>query len=375
MFNKKSLIAVAVASGLFLSAFPASAQKTKEPETLKIGAILPLTGNAAVVGVLFHNGIDIAVDQINKAGGIKGRKVEVLYGDSKGDPKEGLTIAQKFISVDKLPVIISALSSVTMAIIPVVDKAKTVLVCGLTLPKVTELSPYVFRYFLRMDAESEKMSAFAYNKLKIKSVVILYENDEAGLRGQEAFQKVFKKHGGKVLAAESYEMGKEDMRSQLLKIKNLKPDAFYVIGFEKTMGVAVKQLREIGVKETILAGSGLATGSVSAVAGEAMEGAYYTVPALATETKNPIVKTFADTYRANYKSEPVAWSGYYYGIMKMIAKAIETQGYNAEGIRKGLTKIKDLPGVCGNITVLPNRDTDVLMGIVTIKEGKPVVVE
>lgn len=348
---------------------------SKKEEVIKIGAILPLTGNAAVVGGWYQNGIEIAVDEINETGGINDKKVKIVYGDSKNDPKEGVAITQRLINVDKLPVIVSAMSSVTMAIIPIIDEAKTVLVCGLTRPGITDLSPYLFRYFLRMDLEGERMANFAYTDLRIRKVVTFYVNDEAGLRGQEAFQKIFKDLGGQILAAESFDIGNTDLRSVLIKLKSLNPDAFYFVGYEKTMGIAIKQLHEIGASKTILANAGLAIGSVRGIAGEAAEGAYFTTAYFFPESEKPIVRDFANTYRNKFKSEPVAEAGYYYGIIRMVSKAIENQGYNTESIRKGLLEIKNMPGVCGDITVLPNGDVDVPIAIAIFKEGKELIIE
>lgn len=172
-----TVITVVIAS---LMAFSVGCVKKEEKE-IKIGAILPLTGSAALLGTETKEGIDIAIEEINSASGIKGSPIKVIYHYSQNDPKEGVSAFRVLTDIEKTPVIISSMSSVTKAIIPIANEKKVVLMATVTAtPKITELSEWVFRNYYTTDIQGEVLSRFIVNKINIKKVGVLYLNDDYG---------------------------------------------------------------------------------------------------------------------------------------------------------------------------------------------------
>jgi branched-chain amino acid transport system substrate-binding protein len=172
----------------------------KEENEIRIGAILPLTGDAAEWGSNTKNGIDLAVDNINSGGGINGRKIKILYEDTQGMPQNGVAAIQKLINVEKLPTVIDdSMSSVTLAMAPIAENNKVVLLSvGATAPKISEAGKYIFRIWNSDDLEGKVSARFVYDDLKLKNAAILYINNDYGTGLDSVFKKAFEELGGKI---------------------------------------------------------------------------------------------------------------------------------------------------------------------------------
>ncbi|MDI6780354.1 MAG: ABC transporter substrate-binding protein [Bacteroidota bacterium] len=229
----------------------------KEPEVIKIGAILPLTGDLAVYGQKMKNGIDFALSRSQEGVPLEYR-IEVMYEDDRGDPKTSVAGFQKLISVEKVPIVIGgAISSCALAVAPIADKEKVVLFSpAATSPKLTGISSYFFRNWPSDVYEGSIMADFVANNLKITQISVLYVNNDWGLGILKAFKERFQKHSGSLLVEESFSPGTTDFRSQWTKIKKSNPLAVYVIGYIKELLPLLKQKKEMGIKVQILSSSG-----------------------------------------------------------------------------------------------------------------------
>jgi len=370
MFNKKILMAVAVVSGLLLATF--SACTKKESNIIKIGAILPLTGPVSNLGQWVKNGMDIAVSEVNASGGLNGKNIQVVYADSKADPKEGLSAFTQMLNTDNPPVYLSAMTGVTNALIPVADKNKRVLFATtVSASGVTEKSSWVRRLFITADIDAKTMAQYAAEKLGLKKVAIILVNDDMGLSFAGVFKTVFEAAGGKVVAEEAFEKGNTDFRSVLAKLKKMAPDGLYIVGYDNNLGVLPQQIREAKIKSTILSIGTLGQPNVLVQAGASLEGAYFTTTEFSAETpRTEQAKHFAESYSAAYKSPANYFSTFAYDSVKIIAETIKTDGSDPEAIRSGLLKVNSYGGVTGNITVKPNGDADFPMVVKKIINGK-----
>lgn len=370
MFNKKAFMAVAVVSGLLLSTF--SACTKKEPNIIKIGAILPLTGPVSNLGQWVKNGIDIAVSEVNSSGGVSGKSIQMVYADSKADPKEGLSAFTQMLNTDNPPVYISAMTGVTNALIPVADKNKRVLFATtVSAAGMTEKSPWVRRLFITADIDAKTMAQYAAEKLGLKKVAIVMVNDDMGLSFAGVFKNVFEFAGGKVVAEEVFEKGNTDFRSMLAKLKKIAPDGLYIVGYDNNLGVLPQQIREAKIKSTILSIGTLGQPNVLAQAGASLDDSYFTTTEFSAEApRTEQARIFADSYNAAYKSPANYFSSFAYDSVRIIAETMKSSGSDPEAIRSGILKVNSYGGVTGVITIKPNGDADFPMVVRKIVNGK-----
>ena len=365
-----SLLFVTFLSAIISATFFAGCKR--EPAVYKIGANLILTGPAATSGEYVKNGIDLAVEEINKLGGIKGKKIEIIYGDNKNDAKEAISVFNKMTTIDHLPVIISMFSTPSLAQVKLADEKRIVLATTIvSAPGVGDMSPWVFRYFVSIDKECEVLANFIINKQNIKKIAFLYINDDYGRGGFKSFKDSYEKLGGTIIFAEAFEKTRTDFRSLLFRLKTTKPEAVCVIGYDKPLGIIIKQMREIGIKAQIFTPMSLSVPVVLEQAGEGAEGAYLTMSSFDIEHPNtPLAKEFIANYQKKFGKLPSHYSAFAYDLIKLICKAIENKGYSPSSIREGLLSIKNYPAIMGNVTILPNGEVEIPLTIKKIEKGK-----
>jgi branched-chain amino acid transport system substrate-binding protein len=370
--KRKILIPLAIPVVIIAAIAIYFTQKPKEPETIKIGAILPLTGNASLIGEWVKNGIDLAVEEVNSSGGVNGKKIEIIYGDSKNDPKEGISVFNQIFSIYKLPVIISAMTGVTNSLIPLADKNRIVLFATtVSAPGVADKSPWVFRLFITADIDAKTMAEFALNKLKIKKLGVIYVNDEMGLSFSKIFSTTIEKGGATIIFNEAFDKGLSDFRNLALKIKKFDVEAIYIVGYENNLGVLPKQLREMNINARFLSIGTISQPNVFSQAGKFLDGTYFTtVEFTSAAPKTEVAKKFVNFYKIKYGKEPNYFSAFSYDTIMLIVTAIKRSGYNAQKIQKELLNIKDFDGVCGKITIKSNGDAEFPMVVKTIKNGR-----
>lgn len=344
----------------------------KEPEEVKIGAVLPLTGDAAKWGESSKRAIDLAIDEINTGGGINGRKIRVIYEDDQGNAAAGTSAMNKLATVDKVPVVIGALfSSVTLAMAPIAESNKVVLISpASTAPKISEAGDYIFRNVAPDTFEAKEMAAFALKNVKFKRVAILYINNDYGLGLKDVFDTEFKTLGGEIVGVESFEQGGTDFRAQLTKIKNAKPDAVYMPGYPPEMAQIMKQARELKINTQFLSVTVFEDAKVLEIAGKAADGVIYTTQVYDPEAKDEVVQKFVKAYKDRFNATPDIFAGLSYDATKIVALAMRQGGVQSEQIKKTLYTIKDFHGVTGLTTFDANGDVVKPIGIKVLKQGR-----
>jgi branched-chain amino acid transport system substrate-binding protein len=346
----------------------AAPSAAKEPDVYKLGGSFPMTGAGSTFGTFFTEGSTLGIEEINAAGGVKGKKLELIIEDNKVEPPTGVAIYRKLVEVDKVPLVLITFTNVGLAQLPVADETKTVAyTAAMVLPGLSEKSEWVFRSTVGADLESIGMARYIYNERGLRKIGIIHQTQDAALAGAQEFRKEFTRLGGQVVVEESYEIGAVDVRPQLLKVRGANPDGIYQVGRDATMGLLLKQAVEIGFKVPQFANASIELPDAVKAAGEALEGTVYTIGALDPDTS----KDFVAKYKQRWAKDPEVWAGNHYDAVKMIAKAIETDGYTAEGIRKGLMAIKDFPGVTGKTSFDGKREAAKTVIMMTFKDGKP----
>ena len=362
-------IAVVVALAIVLIV----TQTKKELNEIKIGAALPLTGEGALYGQAAKNAIDLAVSQINETGGIHGKKVKVLYEDTKLSPQEATIAVTKLITINKVPLIIGPMaSSAVEAVMPICEKNKVIVVSpSATDHKLTGKSRYFFRTIVNDVYEGEVMARFVYEKLGLRKLAIFYVQS-AGPQGvSEALVDNFRKLGGEIIITERCEQEATDFRTQLTKINSSNADVLFFAGFAKETGRMLRQAKEIGFKKQILGHQTAEAPEVRELAGDAANGIIFASSQFGPET-SPTIESFYEAYKSKYNNEPQNYAANTYDALNIVATAIQKYGYKSGNIIKGLYETKNYQGVSGKITIDKNGDTIGPMVIKEIENGQVV---
>jgi branched-chain amino acid transport system substrate-binding protein len=372
--NRRTLVIGAIAvvvialivGGVVYFTRPGGAQE------IKIGAILPLTGDAGVYGTWAKQGIDLAVEEVNAEGGTNGKKIKVIYEDDQCQPEKAVSAINKLVKIDRVPIIIGALcSSATLAISPIANNTKTVIISpGSSSPKISEAGDYVFRNWPSDSFEGRAMAEFAYNTLQARRIAVLYINNEYGLGVKDVFTKRFEELGGFIIAVESYEQGATDFRTQLAKVGTGNPDAIYLPGHTNEIGQILRQAKEMGIRSQFLSVVAFESPTTLQIAGDAAEGVFYTTPAFDPESKDQLIQAFQQAYTKRYGKPAETFAATAYDALKIVVLAIKRGGYNSDGIKRELYNIQNYPGISGITTFDRNGDVIKPAMIKTVRNGK-----
>lgn len=340
-------------------------------ETYKVGAAFALSGSIAVYGEGFKKVVDMAAEEINAAGGMKGNKMEIVYEDNKSTPKDCVTAVRKLIAVDKVPVLFGpAGSSNFMAAAPVAQENKVVMLSAQgAAPALTKAGEYIFRVFPSDILQGKGVSELCV-RLGYKEVPVMYVNNDWGLGLKNSFVENFRKAGGRVTDEIPYDENKSDYRAELIRATKGNPKATVNLTYIKEGAVMFKQAYEMGIKTQWICGSAARAPKLVELAGKAVEGIIGTYPFVSHETKE--YKSFLAAYKKRYGDDKIPIFGdYNYDMVYMTAKAIEKGGYTSDGIRKALFEVaRGYRGVTGNKTFDQDRGVDAEYGEWTIKDGK-----
>jgi len=332
-------------------------QTKREPEEIKIGVIVPLTGGSAKYGKDIKRGYDLAVEEINAKGGIKGKKIILIYEDSEGKPEKAVAAAQKLIQRDKVIAILGALwSSPTLAVAPIAEKAKVIfLSSGASSPKITYAGDYIFRNEISEEYGARE-SAKLYFNAGFKKIAIIYVNNDYGIGVRDITRQVYEQLGGKVTAAEAFEQDEKDFRTQLLKIKETNPDAILIVSYKEAI-LILRQMKELGIKKQILGTPLFEDPEIIEKAGDLAEGAIYSYyGTFDPKSQDVRILAFIKKFKDKYGVEPEYYAPIGYDAVKILALAIEKGGFNSEQIKNALYEIRDFPGLSGTTSFDKNGD-------------------
>jgi branched-chain amino acid transport system substrate-binding protein len=308
--------------GLGLSVGLALAAADSASAQVKLGVVGPLTGGSAAFGAQLKNGTEQAVEDINAAGGILGQKVQVLVGDDRGDPKEGVSVANKFVGDGVKFVIGHFNSGVTIPSSEVLQENGVLQITpAATNPKVTDRGMWnIFRVCGRDDQQGSLAGGIVADKFKGKRVAVVHDKTTYGQGLAEETRKAMNAKGLKEVLFEGVNIGDKDYSALVSKIKAARPDLVYWGGLHDTGGLILRQLRDQGVKATFMGGDGMADDEFSAIAGPGSEGTLMTFsPDPRTNAANTkIIEVFRKK-----GFEPQAYTLYSYAAVQIIKQAAE----------------------------------------------------
>lgn len=348
-------------------------QIKREPQgIIRIGAALPLTGEGALYGQMARKAIDLAIEEINTNGGIKDRKLSVIYEDTQLKPDIAVNAVIKLITVDKVPAIIGPMgSNEFLPVIPIAQKNKVVVISpSATSHDITKAGDYKFRTVVSDIYDGTAMAQFAFNRMGFKKVGVFYV-DEAGPKGVSiTFMKEFRRLGGEIVVEEKGTQEGTDFRTQITKIKDANPDAVYFAGYSKETVIFLIQAKELGLKKQLMTHQVIDDPDIIQRAGKSADGVIFTTPKLTPETGGQSVKEFFDKFHKKYREDPQNFAPNAYDAVMLIAKAMKKYASDSESIKKGLYEVKGYQGASGEITIDENGDVIQPMMIMVIKDGK-----
>lgn len=356
-----------------LAALVALSACKKNENVLTLGEFASLTGTTATFGQSMNDGVQLALEEVNKTGGLLGKQVEVIVEDDQSKPEEARTAVVKLIKQNQVKALIGEVaSSRSLAAAPEAQKSKIPMISpASTNPKVTEVGDYIFRACFVDTFQGSSMARFAYGDLGLRKVAILYDikNDySVGL--MEFFEKTFKDLGGEIVAKQSYSEGDIEFRAQLTGIKSAAPQAIYVPGYYTEVGLIARQARDLGLNVPLMGGDGWDSPKTLEIGGAAVEGSYFSNH-YSADDPSPVVQNFIQKYQAKFGKVPDAMAVLGYDAANILFDAIKRAGSD-EGpkIRDALAATKDFQGVTGSITMDAQRNAKKKIVILKIEGGK-----
>ena len=344
-----------------------------------VGVNAELTGNVANYGKSMKSGFELAVEEVNKAGGINGKKVRVVEADNKSEPSESGNAATKIVTKDKVVAVIGpATSGCVAAEEPILSSNKVPLIApcatapGITVDKSGKVKPFVFRACFIDPYQGEIMAKFASEDLKVKKVAILHDSSSDYSKGLTAvFTEKFKAAGGTITADEAYLAKDIDFKAALTKLKATNPDAIYIPGYYEEVAKIIKQAREIGLNVVPLLGcDGWDSPKLVEIAGKEATNKCYFSNAYTAEDKDPGVQKFISAYKAKFNKVPdvFALEGYNAGLV--LFNALKTaNSTDGTKIAEALAKTKDLQVANGKFSYDEKHNPVTTALVIELKNG------
>ncbi len=344
--------------------------KTNQPvikEPIKIGAALTFTGKGASLGERLKNGIDLAVEKINKQGNLK---LEVVYEDTLSEVDSAVSVARKLVDIDKVKVVIGPVrSNDVLAIAPITEQSKVILFTPIAAAdEISQAGDYVFRNRESAVSHGKGMAKFLKNK-NIDKLALFTAKSANSISYSKFFKEEFEKLGGQISMDHQYDENTSDFRTDILKAKNSGAKTFYLaVALGKDAGNLVKQIKELA-PETLITGSAAIGTKEFLDIGLVAEGVIFSSPVF--DLNDPKVQAFNETYKIKYNKDADAFEANAYDAVMLISDAIQKcGGEKTDCIRDYLYVVKDYPGMGGLTTFDKNGDVNKPIMLKTVKDGK-----
>jgi branched-chain amino acid transport system substrate-binding protein len=374
MKNWRGQFLAALAVSLFLTGCnKPSSETAANSDVIKIGEYASLTGSEATFGQSSHKGSALAIDDLNAAGGVLGKKIQLLTEDDQSQAGQPATVVRKLISSDGVVAILGEVaSSRSLEAAPICQENKISMISpASTNPKVTEVGDYIFRVCFIDPFQGTVMANFARKTLKLQNAAVLVESSSDYSVGlAKFFKQRFIADGGKIVAEENYSHGDKDFSAQLTAIKAANPDGIFVPGYYTEVGLIALQARQLGITVPLFGGDGWESSALVPIGGKALEGCYFSTH-FSPDSTAPEVRNFVKEFEAKYHETPDAMAALGYDSAMILADAMKRAGTtDGAKVRDALAATKDFPGVTGKITIDANRNASKPAVILEIKNGQ-----
>lgn len=374
MFKKRLFVLTLVMMLIFSLALTGckkeEAPPVDEAGPIKIGLITPKSGPVAQYGLAVDKATALAVEMINKEGGLLGREVVLISYDSKGDVTESVSVFNKLLDSDKIDFLLGpVISSTSLGVGPLADAAKIPMITptGTNLD-ITVGKDFVFRTCFTDPYQGGVVGKFAATNLEAKTATILTNTGSDYSVGlATAFKAEFEKNGGQVISEEGYTDSDKDFKVILTNIKQKNPDVIFIPDYYNQVGMIAEQAKEVGIDSVLLGGDGW--DSVQIDYADVTEGSYF-ANHYATDDPSEVVQNFLTIYEEKYNEVPNSFAALGYDAALSAFAAIENAGTTEKvAVRDALAAL-DMPLVTGNIKFDENGDTIKGVSIIKIENGE-----
>jgi branched-chain amino acid transport system substrate-binding protein len=369
-----TLAALALAAG----ATPADAA---DAATIKVGALLSVTGPAAFLGAPEARTLEMLTEQLNAKGGVAGKKIQLIIKDTAGSPEKAVSFAKQLIEEEQVFAIIGpATSGETMQVKALAEEAKTPLLsCAAAEAIVNPVARYVFKT-AQKDSHAIAHVFEQMKKMKTTKIGVLSSNTGFGQAGKGLITKLAAEHGIEIVINETYDKAATDLTAEVTKLKAANVQALLNWSIEPAQSIVIKNARQIGLTIPIFQSHGFANINYVKGAGAAAEGVIFPASAIivaeSLPAKHPQKKILVDykkAYEAKYKEDASAFGAYAYDAFGLLVKAIETGGVDRDKVRDALEATKGWVGASGVFTMSATDHNGLGMDafeLVTVKDGK-----
>jgi branched-chain amino acid transport system substrate-binding protein len=356
----------ALVAGLPLAAVSARA------EEVKIGFTAAFSGDFAAFGLNMRKGLDLALDDINNRGNVK---YTVVTMDDRGDPKEGVLIAQNLCDKPDIDIVMGySFSSVALAAVPIIDQCKLpVFASAVGSPQLSGSSPYFRRNLLTDATQGKKMGDYTVKKLGYKKIYVIHQQDDYGLGIAESFSKSVEANGATVVGTESYLLGTKDFKTQIAKIRQSGADALFIGGFYTEAAKIAAQGRSMGLDIPLLGTDTALNPELIKLGGKAVDGMVL-YGMYDTSLSSPVADKFLKAYRAKYHEDPNAWAAVAYDAAYTLDDAVKiakAKGpVNRETLNASFAEINEPEGVTGPTSFDKGGDRNGSLYFLKVSDGK-----
>ncbi len=351
--NKNWLFILGLMQFLLLAPI-AFAQNEKKVAPIKIGWTGALTGPTDKWGA--SQAAILGIQDINSSGGINGRPLQVVFEDTGCNAKAAVAAFKKLTSLDNVKFILGGhCSPDSLAIAPLAEKLKIPTLGAISSsPKLSDQGDYIFRVTPVSTKLAELVAPYAYNKLAVKKIAMLYEQTDYVVPVAEKFETIFKELGGSISSVNSFNPGETDFRSSLIKASHDSDGIYLGVQAPDTALLLMKQIRDLGLKQIIIGNEQFGGAFLSSTKKEdknLLDGVIFAEPVC--DLNDPAVKSFTEKFKRanNVEALPFGcYTGEAYDTVQLLAGAVKYCGENANCVKDGLYKIQNYAGASGNIT-------------------------
>jgi branched-chain amino acid transport system substrate-binding protein len=339
---------------------------------LTIASSNPMTGDSGYYGADKVKGMQLAVDEVNAAGGVNGRQVKLLINDDAGQPTQGASLAAKeCANTDILAVIGHWNSSVTLAAVPIYDRCKLPSINDDTTVKLSGISPYSFRVFATGEVEGALLAQFAWTK-GYRQTAVVYDTNDYGITLSDAYSKAFKALGGKIVLSDAYVEGNKNFAPDAQKVQSSKADSTFIAGYYVETALIAKAIRAAGITGPLMGGDGVDAPQLTQLGGSAVEGMVF-VDDYAAELQSRENTAFVAKWQAKYGSNPDTFAALAYDSANLLIEAMKSGATDRDAIQKWLKSLPNFVGVTGPIKFDAQNNAARNVYMLAVKNGKIVL--
>ncbi|GMG95987.1 ABC transporter substrate-binding protein [Tepidimicrobium xylanilyticum] len=380
MIKKLSLATLTLLVLILIVGCSASNLNISESDKIRIGLNYELTGNTATYGTNLKDGVLLAFEEINAAGGVLGKELEAVVIDNKSDATESANVSTRLATRENVVALLGpATSGNTKAAIPAAMQNKIPLISAsataddVTLDANGNVKEYAFKTCFNDSFQGVMMAQFAYNDLGLRKAAVLADTTSDYAQGlSKSFQETFKELGGEILSVEAYAAGDTDFKAVLTNLKGENPELLYVPGYYEEVGLIIRQARELGLNVPILGGDGYESPKLFELAGkDALNDIYYSSHYSPMDDSEQVLK-FKENFRKKFNKEPDAFNALGYDLGYLVADALERAGEaNPEKLKVALEETDGFAGITGTLTIDESHNPIKSVTIIKIVDGEP----